>query len=246
MLFRSRYPTLFQCSVNTERRKNAIANVGLIHWRNLTTKAFNDREDTCGESGQRLFGHSGRTRAVTTCHDASRWAQQPLPPTTNTEVPCHLTTTTTTNMDLDILYRITRLRHFSLFSFARFHRCCPSAKVSLQPPPSGPPTIAYLRGEYRCCKSCVACLSLLRSRSLHTPFCIAYCGFSFRLCSASQLVVLYLGVLNFSHLPAFSLLFHVLGEVVFFCSVSVFSTTDRKSTRLNSSHSGESRMPSSA
>ena len=76
--------------------------------------------------------------------------------------------------------------------------------------------IANLRGEYRCCKSCDACLSLLLSRSLHTPFCIAYCGFSFRLCSASQLVVLYLGVLNFSHLAAFSLLFHVLGEVVFF------------------------------
>ena len=36
------------------------------------------------------------------------------------------------------------------------------------------------------------------------------------------------------------------GDVSLPCAVDAWSVADRKSTRLNSSHSGESRMPSSA
>ena len=54
------------------------------------------------------------------------------------------TTTTTTDKDLDISRKVTRLRHYSWFSFARLPRCFPTSKeVPLHPLPSGSPTIAY-------------------------------------------------------------------------------------------------------
>ena len=56
-----------------------------------------------GESND--SGDSGRTRVVTTRHDASRSPQQPLPPTTTTEGPHH-PPMTTTDKDLDISRKI--------------------------------------------------------------------------------------------------------------------------------------------
>ena len=56
-------------------------------------------EDSRSESDD--SGDSGRTRVVTTRHDASRSPQQPLPPTTTTEGP-RQPTTKTTDKDLDI------------------------------------------------------------------------------------------------------------------------------------------------
>ena len=58
------------------------------------------------------LGHRdiGRTRVVTTRHNASRWAQQPLPPTTTTKGP-HNSTTTTMDKDPEYFTRnFARLR----------------------------------------------------------------------------------------------------------------------------------------
>ena len=54
--------------------------------------AVTNQDPADGRTQEDNSGHSGSTRMVTTRHDASRWAQQTLPPTTTTEGPRHPTT----------------------------------------------------------------------------------------------------------------------------------------------------------
>ena len=65
---------------------------GRKHFPHVCTTCISESDDS---------GDSGRTRVVTTRHDASRSRQQPLPPTTTTE-GLRQPTTKTTDKDLDI------------------------------------------------------------------------------------------------------------------------------------------------